>query len=139
MIPPSDSDLEQNAHLSDLLEERRTRARADVGQLLVDGIRAACDCGWGKNRGNNYELIRSSNGPSKMLEVPILDIIHKMEEVSTEDMKPVMCKKLWREHEIPTHSETLSGKLEAMRKKVGICLDCIRSRDATTSCRFQHK
>jgi hypothetical protein len=42
-------------------------------------------------------------------------------------------------HEAPTHSETLAGKLETMKKKIGIYLDCIRSSDAATPCRFQYE
>jgi hypothetical protein len=61
-----------------------------------------------------------------MLEVPISEIIKKMEAASCEDMTRTYHSSSYRGyyHEVPTHSETLAGKLEAIKKKVGICLDC---------------
>ena len=78
-----------------------------------------------------------------MLEVPISDIIKSMEAVGCEDMARTYHKYVdggsGYYHEAPTHSETLAGKLETIKRKVGICLDCVRSSDAATPCRFQHK
>jgi hypothetical protein len=76
-----------------------------------------------------------------MLEVPISEIIKKMKAVSCEDMARTYHSSSLRGyyHEALTRSETLVGKLETIKKKVGICLDCVRSRDAATPCRFQHE
>jgi hypothetical protein len=76
-----------------------------------------------------------------MLKVPISDIVKKMENVLSEDMERTHHSENYRRyyHKAPTHSETLPGKLETMKKKASICLDCVRSGDAATPCRFQHK
>jgi hypothetical protein len=52
-----------------------------------------------------------------------------MEAVSYEDIARKQHSGGYRGyyHEAPTHSETLAGKLETIKKKVGICLDCARS------------
>jgi hypothetical protein len=72
-----------------------------------------------------------------MLKVPISEIIKKMKAVS--------CKDMARKYHLgirdyyykaPTYSETLAGKLEIIKKKVGIYLDYVRSSDAATPCRF---
>src|SRR6266536_891598 len=116
--------------------------RAELGQLLVKGMNGGCSsCGWGKTRSDMYRLLHSEYGPLVMLEVPISDIIEKMETVPSADMERTYhsngSRGYW--HEAPTHSETLPGKLETMKKKASICLDCVRSGDAATSCRFQHE
>ncbi|KAI9732940.1 MAG: hypothetical protein M1818_007373 [Claussenomyces sp. TS43310] len=70
-----------------LLEERRTRMRAELSEILIQGKNAKCSCGWGENRGNTYIRILSKYGQlSKMLEVPISDIVKEMENFSMEDM-----------------------------------------------------
>lgn len=120
--------------------------RAELYQLLKDGIIGGCSsCGWGKNRSDKYKTLQSEYGPLRMLEVPISEIIKSMEAVSCEDMARTHHSSggtgSYRGyyHEAPTHSETLAGKLETIKKKVGICLDCVRSSDAARPCRFQHE
>jgi hypothetical protein len=119
------------------LEERRTGIRAELSQLLINGKNAGCSCGWGKNCSDTYTLLLSEYGPLKMLEVPLSDIIKKMEKVSYEDME-----RAWHA-EIPRgyyhEARDFPGKLKTIKKKVGICLDCVRSSDAATPCRFQHE
>jgi len=127
-----------------LLEERRTRMRAEICQLLEDGINfvgGCSDCSWGKNRSDKYKMIQSNYGPLRRLEVPISEIIKSMEAVSCEDMARKLHSSNYSRyyHEAPTHSETLDGKLETIRKRVGLCLDCVRSSDTATPCRFQHE
>jgi hypothetical protein len=112
--------------------------RAELGQLLIEGMNASCSCGWGKNRSDKYKLLHSQYGPLEMLEVPISDIVKEMEKVSTEDMKRTRHSGSYF-HEALTHGETLPEKLETMKKKASICLDCVRSGDAATPCRFQHE
>jgi hypothetical protein len=118
--------------------------RAEVCQLLKDGrnfIGGCSSCGWGKNRSNKYKIILSEHGPLRVLEVPISEIIKRMEAVSCEDMARTLHSTSFGSyhHEAPTYSETLAGKLETIKKKVGICLDCVRSSDAAMPCRFQHE
>lgn len=127
----------------DLLEERRTRMRAELGQFLTDGKNTRCSCGWGKEFDGKYGLLLSKYGPLKMLEVPILDIVNNIEKVSSEHIE-----RGWHSgygsndsyyHEASSHSEKVTRKLETMKKKAGICFDCVRSGDAATPCRFQHE
>lgn len=114
--------------------------RAELSQLFVSGQNGACSCGWGKDRSDKYKLLLSEYGPVKMLEVPISDVIRKMENVSCEEMEGVYHSGSYPSwHKARIHSETLPGKLEIMEKKASICLDCIRSSDAVTPCRFQHE
>jgi hypothetical protein len=58
-----------------------------------------------------------------------LEITKKMEAISCEDVAWTYHSGSYRGyyHEVPTHSETLAGKLKTIKKKVGICLDCARS------------
>ena len=66
-----------------------------------------------------------------MLEVPIIEIITEMEQVSTEDMGRTYCSVMssYRSsyHEILPYNKTLPGKLDTMKKKASICIDCVRS------------
>ena len=77
--------------LPDLLEERRTRLRAELCQLLIRGKRDGCKCGWSKTRSEKYGLILVEYMPIRMLEVPMADIITKMENVTPEDMEGSCC------------------------------------------------
>lgn len=99
--------------------------RAELSQLLINGKNAGCSCGWGKNCSDTYTLLLSEYGPLKMLEVPLSDIIKKMEKVSYEDME-----RAWHA-EIPRgyyhEARDFPGKLKTMKKKGSICLDCVRS------------
>ena len=117
--------------LPDLLEERRTRLRVDLCQLLISGKRGNCKCGWGKTYSGKYGLLLVEYMPIKMLEVPMADIITNMEQVSTEDMERTYCgdRSSYRiyYHEPLPYSETLLGKLDTMKKKASICIDCVRS------------
>jgi hypothetical protein len=136
--------LDQELTFLVLLEERRNQMRAELCQLLKDGIDfigGCSSCGWGKNRSDKYKILLSEYGPLKMLEVPISDIIKKMEKVSCEDMERTYHSGSYHGyyHEAPIHGKTLPGKLESIKKKVSICLDCVQSSDAATPCRFQHE
>jgi len=80
--------------------------------------------------------------PLKMLEVPISDIVKKMENVSSEDMGRTYHSGIYNSsyyHEALTYNKTLLGKLETMKRKASICLDCVRNGDGATPCRFQHE
>jgi hypothetical protein len=72
-----------------------------------------------------------------MLEVPLSNIIIKIEKVSYEDMERTWHAEYPRGYYYEAR-ETFPGKLKTMKKKASICLDCVRSSDAATPCRFQH-
>ncbi|PVH91823.1 hypothetical protein DM02DRAFT_702762 [Periconia macrospinosa] len=94
-----------------LLEERRTRFRAELCDLLIRGKKGGCHCGWGKSRSGVYGRLLNQYMPTKTLDTPMADIITKMEQVSTEDMGRKYC--------------------DAMKKRAGICIDCALSIGAT--------
>jgi hypothetical protein len=105
--------------------------RAELCQLLIRGKRDRCECGWGKTRSEKYGLFLVEYMPVKMLEVPIAEIITKMAQVSTEDMARRYCGKRsssfkTSHHELLPYNETLLGKLDVMKKKASICIDCVR-------------
>ena len=105
--------------LPDLLEERGTRLRADLCQLLISGKRGNCKCGRGKTRIGKYELRLAEYMPIKMLEVPMAD----MERTYCSDRSSYRSYY----HEPLPYSETLLGKLDTMKKKASICIGCVRS------------
>ncbi len=118
--------------------------RAELCQLLKDGINfvgGCSNCSRGKNCSDKYKILQSDYRPLKMLEVPILEIIEKMKAVSCEDIARTYHSSSFRGYypKAPTRSETLVGKLETIKKKVSICLDCVQSSDVITPCRFQHE
>ena len=72
-----------------------------------------------------------------MLKVLISEIIKKMKAVSCEDIARTYHSSIrGYYYKALTYSETLAGKLETIKKKVGICLDCVRSNNAATPYRF---
>ena len=116
--------------------------RAEISQLLFKWADTGCSCGWSKNRGEKYTLLQSEYQPLKIIEVPVLEIIDNMKAISTEDMERKYHSDRQRGgyyHETPPYEETLLGRLESMKRKPGICLDCIRTDTAMESCRFQHE
>lgn len=115
--------------------------RAEISQMLLKWANTGCSCGWRKNHGEEYELLRLHYSPLKMIEVPMLEIIDKMKAISTEDMKRTH-HGLGRGgyyHETPPYEETLLGRLESMEKRACICIDCVRTDTAMESCGFQHE
>jgi hypothetical protein len=61
--------------------------RAELSQLLINGKNTGCLCGWGKNGGDIDTLLLSEYRPLKILKVPLLDIIKKMEKVLYKDIE----------------------------------------------------
>lgn len=132
--------------LPDLLEERRTKFRAELLQLLMRGKGASCNCGWGKGRSERYGLLLADYGPIQMLEVPVAEIITKMEQASTDDMERKYCKEMSSYasygsyyHEPLQYHETFLGRLDIMKKKASICIDCVRSLGRGDSVRSAHE
>ncbi|PVH91394.1 hypothetical protein DM02DRAFT_664040 [Periconia macrospinosa] len=118
-----------------LLEERRTRFRAELCDLLIRGKKDGCKCGWGKTRGEKYGRLLAAYMPIKMLDTSMADIITKMEQMSTEDMGRKFCtekRSSGRYYHGPLpYRQTLLGMLDAMKKRASICIDCVRSIGAT--------
>ncbi|PKS05923.1 hypothetical protein jhhlp_007756 [Lomentospora prolificans] len=83
----------------------------------------------GANHKKNYKLIQINYRLPKTLEVLLLQIIAGIEAVSYEDIARKYHSGIYRcyYHEAPTYSKTLAGKPDAIKKSVGICLDCARS------------
>ncbi|KAK0619422.1 hypothetical protein B0T14DRAFT_537243 [Immersiella caudata] len=119
-----------------LLEERRTRMRAELAELLWTD--PSCLCGWNKLLKERYEVLQGTYKPLEWLEVPISRIIGKM-KVTPEELEPKRCSSngYYTFHEVPTGQDTFQGKMEAMKKKASICLDCVHDEKAK-SCRFKH-
>lgn len=117
----------------------------ELGHLMNKWIHAGCYsdyCHWGRKRSEKYKLLQSNYGPLRLLEAPISDIIKDMEAVPWEDVGRTYHSHTGAggirgfHHEPPT---SFAGELEALKNKVAICIDCVRSGNATTSCRFQHE
>lgn len=115
--------------------------RAEISQMLFKWANTGCSCGWRRNHGEQYELLRLDYSPLKIIEVPMLEIIDKMKAISTEDMKRTYHDGKWGGyyHEAPPYEETLLGMLKRMERRASICLDCVRTDTAMESCRFQHE
>jgi hypothetical protein len=57
----------------------------------------------------------------------MIDIITKMEQVSTEDLGKVYCGGSYIYHDPLPYSGTFHGQLDTIKKKASICIDCVRS------------
>ncbi|KAF1365202.1 hypothetical protein EJ07DRAFT_161287 [Lizonia empirigonia] len=114
-----------------LLEERRTRFRAELCDLLIRGKKAGCKCGWGKSRSETYGRLLAKYMPTKMLDTSLAYIIAEMEQVSTEDMGRKHCaevrSRLRSCHEPLNYRKTLLESLDDMKKRASISIDCVRS------------
>jgi hypothetical protein len=103
--------------------------RAELSELLIEGMNGTCSCGWGKHRSDKYKALHSQCRPLRMLEDPISDIVKKMEKISCEDIERTYHSSSYNGyyHEAATHDTKLLGKLKIVKKRASICLDCVRS------------
>lgn len=65
------------------MEERRTRIRAELHQMLVDDPKRCCNtCKYGTARSKQYSTISADkgNGPLQMLQKPISSLLEEIEE-----------------------------------------------------------
>ena len=117
-----------------LLEERRTMLRAHVSQFLATEGSSGCPCAWSESRRTTFVNLNYCNGPLKLLDVPVSKIIKDLKEISIADSSRESCAASYC-------MRTFSGKVEAVKKKAVVCLDCVPNSSATskTSCRFQHE
>ncbi|EHK18379.1 uncharacterized protein TRIVIDRAFT_225695 [Trichoderma virens Gv29-8] len=132
-----------------LLEERRNRLRAEVGEILLKEAENSCSCGWGKSRSSRYRDLLSEYTPLKMLEAPISQVIERIKTVSKDCMKRELhqapsgfgsstyAKSYY--HEPAEYITALAEKVETAKRRASICLDCVRSNGGTESCRFKHE
>ena len=113
--------------------------RAELGQLMNKWANDRCSCGWAENRSTKYKVLHTEYGPLRMLEVPIVDIVKKMEAVPNEERKYHSSNYRSYYHEV-TDKETLPGQLKPMKKKASICVDCVRNdTTAAVPCKFPHE
>ena len=75
------------AHGLDALEERRSRMRAEIGQLLMDGAKKGCSCGWERSRGEKHGMLQSKYGPVDLLGQPLTEALKEIEKISSENIE----------------------------------------------------
>jgi len=116
--------------------------RAELYELLSTDI-SCKNCGWNILRTEIFKSLQAIYTPLRWLEVPISEIACKM-GVAPEEGKKKYCGQRQMGptyypfyHEAPTRQNTFHGKLETMKKKASICLDCVRGQEAKP-CRFEH-
>ncbi len=118
--------------------------RAEIGELLVKETQNSCYCGWGAGRNDRYRELSLEYSPLKMIEVPVSEVIRRMKMVSCEGMERThhSASSRWGKsyyHEPLEYTEALAEKVETAKRRVGICIDCLRSSDGAESCRFKHE
>jgi len=121
-----------------LLEERRTRLRAELCQLLDSGKKEICKCGWGKTWNESYQALLVKYRPVEMLSVPISEIIDRMEAMYVADSNGG--RKYCRDdghgvsiYHYPTaYHETPRKELIAMKVFTGISIESVRTLDTMT-------
>jgi len=114
--------------------------RAELSQLLSLGRTENCGCGWNKQQIDEYKSLESTYGPLKMLEVPVAEIIGKMEALP-EMVYRRCCNRIGYFRE-PLDEETFRRKLKAMKRKASICIDCVQGQESEETdkhCRSKHE
>jgi hypothetical protein len=133
----------------DLLEERRTKMRTELQQIILDGTTTAgtndtqnCSCGWSSQHGFAYMrlLMEEKLLPEHTLCSTISNVVKRFERMNDPTMPHewVPCNYRW--HTNPNYRSTRSRKLDLFKKENGICIDCVQSSTATTeqNCRIRH-
>lgn len=106
-----------------LLEERRTRFRAELCDILIRGKKAGCKCGWGKSRSEEYGRILEEHMPLKMLDAPMAEIITKMGQLPTGETRFRLRLAGCGSHEpLPP----LLEMVDAMKKRASIDIDYVK-------------
>lgn len=74
-----------------------------------------------------------------MLEIPLCQVIRDMEIVPYDARKyhPGTFHGHGYYRDAPAYNNSIAGRLEAIKRRVGICLDCVQ-RGAADGCSFQH-
>ena len=114
--------------LPGLLEERRTRFRAELCDILIKGKKACCKCGWGKPRSEEYGRILEEHMPTKMLDAPMAEIITKMSQLPTGETRYRLRLAGCGSHEpLPPLLEMVG----AMKRRASIDIDYVKRVKAT--------
>ena len=124
-----------------LLEERRSQLRAEIHELLDKLQTTTCErCEWSAIRRKQYTALAQKYRPLQLLEVPVSRVIRDA-EVLTRDgaahkQHPGPIRSFYLE-KLP-HEETFAGKVEKLRNRAAICLDCLGSNGFEKCISIQH-
>ncbi|KAK7178318.1 hypothetical protein PSPO01_15627 [Paraphaeosphaeria sporulosa] len=132
-----------------LLEERRSRMRTELQDILLYGTKDAgidddrnCSCGWSSRHSSAYmQLLQKEElWPLKTLDTTISQVLQKLECMDDPAMPRewVPCKYRW--HTDPTYRISRSQRLENFKRSNGLCIDCVRSSTTTMKhiCQIKH-
>ncbi|KAL7908149.1 hypothetical protein GGI35DRAFT_453480 [Trichoderma velutinum] len=125
-----------------LLEERRNRMRAEIGEILLEEEKNSCSCGWGSSRSDRYRTLIIEYTPQKMLESRISRVIEQIKTVSYDmERKHHAASKHAKSyyHEPAVYITSLAEKIENAQRRACLCLDCVQSSGGTKCCRFEHE
>lgn len=128
------------------MEERRSRIRLKLQQLLVEGAldcRSDCACGWTSKYAFAYLVLLEEGNllPERMLDQSISCVMQAAEQMSdpTPAQQNLPCKG-YGLHREPDYRKQRGRDLENLRKEIALCIDCVRrgSVTATPDCRIPH-
>lgn len=135
--------------VTDLLEQRRTQMRADVGELIATYAprwtvcpNGSKGCDWLNRRNCSYlyKKIEPLCKPAKLSRTKVAEVITSLQDATFEDnlQATIGCNVPTYpllDHEPLTHDQTVAGQLEAIKERAAICLDCARG---ATPCKSKH-
>ncbi|OPB46278.1 BTB domain-containing protein [Trichoderma simmonsii] len=126
-----------------LLEERRNRMRAEIGEIMLRETKNSCSCGWGKSRSDSYRDLLYEYTPLRILGTPISKVIERIQSISYDGNRQYHASTSRYDkdyyHEPAKYIATLAEKLEKAKRRVSLCLDCVQGSGETESCRFEHE
>ncbi|KAK8080121.1 hypothetical protein PG997_007939 [Apiospora hydei] len=126
------------SNIPHILEERRTRVRAELGELISNEAKEGCACGWGARRSKAFQQLARDHSPLKMLWTPVSQV---MRNIQTPMVKlvdgPKYCPNRHFTHP-PTPYARASQALEDARRKAIICYECVNASSKGTSCTSKH-
>ncbi|KAF2801904.1 uncharacterized protein BDZ99DRAFT_504179 [Mytilinidion resinicola] len=131
------------------LEERRSRMRVELQQILLDGERGAgtdddrrCSCSWSSRHSSAYmELLRTKrSGPLQTLDTTISEVLEKLENMDDPTISREWDPCDYRWHTDPKFKRMRNWRLNDFKKSKGLCIDCVRSSTvaARQICRIEH-
>ncbi|OIW22505.1 hypothetical protein CONLIGDRAFT_638285 [Coniochaeta ligniaria NRRL 30616] len=132
------------------LEQRRGQMRADLAELIATHAarktecpNGSSTCAWIEKRNSSYPYgsIQSAYGPAKIFNTKVAEVVQRIQDATFEDnlRVKISCNVhnnfKSRFHEPLTHDQTMAGRLEAIKQRAAICIDCVKG---TTPCKFKH-
>lgn len=133
---------------ADLLEERRSRLRNQLQQLVFDnptnagGMQdAACSCAWAERHYLAYtEALRGANlQPRDMLRCSIAQVLERLQQMKEPVVSQTFPHCGYRWHHHPDYRASRDRQLKHVMKDQGLCLDCVRSTvEVKRECRIKH-